>query len=170
MKKSCEQITEMLVDYADGQLSAGESRQVAEHLAKCKHCQSTLKALQQSIELAGVIWEDSLAETDTIHIAVPGKTRRIHWRRYAAVAASILIVMGISVTWRAMTRPPEPQPTFAEIERRISESGRAARLLAAAELLAGHPDAGHIVQEQYRYIAEAYPQTRAAAEAKLRIE
>ena len=170
MQKSCEQIERLLIDYADGQLSAGESRQVVEHLAKCEHCRSALRALKRSIELAGVIWEDSLAETDTIHIPVPGKTRRIHWHRYAAVAASILIVMGISVTWRAMTRPPEPQPTFAEIERRISESGRAARLLAAAEVLAEHADAGHIVQEQYRYIAEAYPQTRAAAKAKLRIE
>jgi anti-sigma factor RsiW len=170
MKKSCEQIAEMLVDYADGQLSASESRQVAEHLAKCEHCQSTLKALQRSIELAGVIWDDSLAETDTIHIPVPGKTRRIHWRRYAAVAASILIVIAISVTWRTTSKPAKPELTLAEIERRISESGRAARLLAAAELLAGHADAGHIVQEQYRYIAETYPQTRAAAEARLRIE
>ena len=170
MKKSCEQITEMLVDYTDGQLSAGESRQVAEHLAKCEHCRSTLKALQRSLDLAGIIWEDGLAETDTIHIPVPGKTRRILWRRYTAVAASILIVMGISVTWRTMTRPSHKELTFAEIERGISEAASAARLLKAAELLAEYPDAESIVKQQYRHIIDTYPETAAAAKAKLRIQ
>ena len=57
MQKLCEQITEMLVDYADGQLSAGESRQVVEHLAKCEHCRSILRALKRSLDLAGELFE-----------------------------------------------------------------------------------------------------------------
>lgn len=170
MKKSCEQIAEMLVDYADGQLPASEAGTVAGHLAECERCRKTLKALQRSLDLVGIIWEDGLAETEAIRIPASGKTRRIRWPHYVAIAASILIVMGISITWRVMTKRAKPQPTLAEIERRISESGRAARLLAAAELLAGHPDARHIVQGQYRYIAETYPQTRAAAEARLRMQ
>jgi len=59
---------------------------------------------------------------------------------------------------------------LAEIEREITESGSAARLLAAADLLAKYPDAKTIVERQYRYIVETYPETPAAAKAKLRIE
>jgi ERCC4-type nuclease len=96
------------------------------------------------------------------------RPKRLSWRRYAAIAASILIAAGISVIWR--TSPQEPALTFAEIEQRIEQSGRAARLLAAAELLAECPDAQSIVKQQYRYIVETYPQTAAAAQAKSRIQ
>lgn len=170
MGSSCKEIEQMLVDYADGQLSPGESSKVAEHLAKCEQCQRTLRALKKSLELAGVIWEDALAETEAIRIPIPKKVRKFRWAGYAAIAASVLLVVTISGVWRVLVRPTEEEPTFAEIERRITESGSAARLLAAADLLAPYPDAQQIVKQQYRYIVETYPETPAAAEAKLRIE
>lgn len=170
MQKSCEDITEMLVDYADGRLSPSESSEVAEHLVKCESCRRTLEALQRSLELTGVIWEDGLAETEAIRIPVPGKVRKFHWPRYAAVAASILLVVTISVVWRALVKSTEKEPTFVEIERKISESGSAARLLAAADLLAKYPDSEAIAKRQYHYVVKKYPKTPAAAEAKLRIE
>jgi hypothetical protein len=170
MQKSCREIDKMLVDYADGQLSPSESSEVAEHLAKCEHCRRTLEALQRSLELAAVIWEDGLAETEAIRIPIAHKTGKAHWPRYAAVAASVLLVVTISVVWRALVRPTEKEPTFSEIERKINESGSAARLLAATDLLAKYPDAKTIVERQYRYIVKTYPETPAAAEAKLRIE
>jgi len=67
-------------------------------------------------------------------------------------------------------KPTRKEVSFADIERRITESASAARLLAAAELLAEYPDAQSIVKEQYRYIVEAYPETAAAAEAKSKIQ
>ena len=67
MEKSCEKIEEMLVDYADGRLSPGESNKVAEHLEKCEHCRRILGALQRSLKLAEVIWADGLTETKEIH-------------------------------------------------------------------------------------------------------
>jgi len=76
----------------------------------------------------------------------------------------------ISGVWRALVRPTEEEPTFAEIERKITESCSAARLLAAVDLLAKYPDAETIVKKQYSYIVETYPETPAAAKAKLRIE
>ena len=54
--------------------------------------------------------------------------------------------------------------------RSINESGSAARLLAATELLTEYPDAKAIVKEQYRYIVEIYPETAAAAKAKSKIK
>jgi len=170
MQKSCKEISELLVDYADGQLLTSESSEVTEHLAKCERCRRTLQALQRSLELAGIIWADGLAETEAIHIPIPRKARKSHWPRYAAIAASILLVVTCSIVWRVLVRPASREPTLAEIERRIIESGNAARLLAATELLAEYPDAQSIVKEQYRYIVEIYPETAAAAKAKLRTE
>ena len=169
MKKSCENIEQMLIDYADGQLSPSDSSMVAEHLAQCEECRNVLDALQKSLELTGVIWADGLAETENIRIPA-AKTRKIRWPRYAAIAASILLVAIASVVWHTLVRPKEAELTFAQIERKITESGSAARLLAAAELLSENSEAEAIVKQQYQHIVETYPETTAAAKAKLRIK
>jgi predicted anti-sigma-YlaC factor YlaD len=166
--KSCEDIREMLVDYADGELSPGQLSEVTEHLETCEKCRKLLTALQKSLDLATVVWEDGLRETEVIKIPIRQKRARIHWFRYAAVAASILIVVTTSIIWREMNRPQKTEISFDEIERNITESANAARLLAATELLADYPDAKEIVQQQYRYIAETYPRTPAAAKIKLK--
>lgn len=170
MEKFCEDIEQMLVDYSDGQLSPSDSSNVAEHLTKCEECRKILDALQKSLELAGVIWADSLAETENIRIPAAHKTRRIRWLRYVAIAASILVVATTSIVWRTHVRTRGSELTFAEIERKIAESASAARLLAAAEMLAEYPDAQQIVNQQYRYIAETYSETTAASKAKLKVQ
>jgi len=168
MENSCKNIEEMLVDYLDGQLSPRDSSMVAEHLAQCEHCRNMLDGLQKSLELAGVIWADAHTEIEKIRITAV-RNRKILWLRYATIAASILLVATASVVWRTLVRPKESELAFAEIERKITESGSAARLLAAAELLSDNPNAEAIVKQQYRHIVETYPETAAAAKAKLRI-
>ncbi len=170
MKKSCEQIREMLVDYADGRLSPGDLNKVAEHLAKCRNCRRILDALQRSLELTEVIWADALEQTKDIRVSIPAKTKKIHWFRYAAVAAGILVVVTTSTLWRALVKPAKEEINFEDIERRITESANAARLLAAAELLARYSDNDAIVKEQYRYIVDTYPQTSEAEKARLKIQ
>jgi anti-sigma factor RsiW len=169
MEKSCEQIEKLLVDYADGELSPSESSQIAEHLSKCDRCRTTSAALQRSLELAGMVWADGLEEIRDAGVPQTRAARRFKWRRYAAVAAGILIVTGISIVSLTPTTPKQAEATFAEIEQEIEDSGRAARLLAAVELLAGCPDAQKLVKNQYCYIVQMYPQTPAAAQARLRI-
>lgn len=169
MEKFCEDIEKMLIDYADGQLSPSDSSKVAEHLANCENCRKLLNGLQKSLELAGVIWADAHTETENIRIPT-AKTRKIRWPRYAVIAASILLVATASVVWHTLTRPKVNELTFAEIERKIIESGNAARLLAAAELLSENPKAETIVKQQYQHIVETYPETTAATKAKLRIK
>jgi hypothetical protein len=170
MEKSCENIEEMLVDYADGLLSTGESNKVAGHLENCVPCRRTLEGLQKSLALAGVIWSDGLAETKEIRILIPGKLRNIPWTRYAAAAAGIILLLTTSVVWRTLMKPVDKEINFAEIERKITQAGTAARLLAATELLTEYPDAQSIVKKQYRYIVETYPETSAANKAKLKIQ
>ena len=168
MKKSCEHFEQMLVDYADGQLSPSDSNKIAEHLVQCEKCQKLLDALKKSLELAGVIWADGLSETEKIRIPA-AKSRKIRWPRYAAIAASILLVATASVVWHTFTKPKADELTFAEIERKITDSGSAARLLAAAELLSDNPEAETLVKQQYLHIVETYPETAAATKAKSRI-
>jgi len=170
MQKSCKEIDKMLVDYADGRLPLGESSEVAEHLAKCERCRRILNALQRSLELTGIIWQDGLAETEDIHIPIAHKTRQAHWPRYAAIAAGILLIFTVSVIRHALVDPSKSGPPFAEIERRISDSASATRLLAAADLLAKYPDTEAIAKRQYHYVVKTYPETPAASKAKLRIE
>jgi predicted anti-sigma-YlaC factor YlaD len=170
MKRSCEKISEMLVDYADGRLSASESSEVDEHLAKCDDCRKTLRALQRSLELASAIWEDGLAETEAIHIPVAHKIKKAHQYKYAAIAASILLIFTGSIALHVLVGPAKSEPTLAEIERRITDSASASRLLTAADLLAKYPDTKEIAKRQYHYVVKKYPQTSAAAQAKLRIQ
>ena len=169
MEKFCKDIEQMLVNYADGQLSPNNSNKVTEHLDQCANCRKLHNGLQKSLELASVIWADSLTETENIHIPTT-KTRKIRWPRYAAIAASVLSVATTSVVWHTLTRPRLSELTFSEIERKITESGSAARLLAAAELLSENPKAETIVKQQYQYIVETYPETAAATKAKSRIK
>ena len=170
MEESCKDIEDMLVDFADGRSSQSDSSKVAEHLGRCERCRALLDGLQKSLDLAGVIWADSLAETKEIRIPGPYKVKRLRWLRYAAIAASITLVVATSVVWLASTRPKETELTVAEIEREIIESGSAARLLAAAELLSKYPEAKTIVEQQYRSIVETYPETAAAVKAKSKIK
>lgn len=169
-EKSCEDIREMLVDYADGELSPGQSCEVTKHLETCENCRKLLEALQKSLDLATIVWEDGLKETEALKIPARPKTRKIHWLRYAAVAAGILFAVSTLLIRRGNNIPKESKLSFDEIEKNITDSANAARLLAATELLADYPDAKEIVEQQYRYIAKTYPQTPAAAEIKLKIQ
>jgi len=153
----------------DGQLSPSDSSNVAEHLTKCEECRKILDALQKSLELAGVIWADAHTETENIRVPVT-KNKKLPWLRYVAIAASIFVVATTSIVWRTLISPKESELTFAEIERKITESGSAARLLAAAELLSENPKAETIVKQQYQHIVETYPETSAATKAKSRIK
>lgn len=168
-QKSCNEIEEMLVDYADGELSPSELSQVAAHLAECERCRKTAEALKSSLELVNVLWQDALTEAESIHIAVPRSRWRL-WRQYAAVAASILVLFGAYFFRRDLARPSKHEVTFAEIERKVAQAGNAARLLAATDLLAKYPATEALAKRQYCYIVETYPDTPAAAKVQLRMK
>jgi anti-sigma factor RsiW len=169
MEESCHEIEPMLVDYADGQLPPDESREVAGHLEECESCRRILAALRRSLELAEVIWRDGLAETQTISVPAPKKPARL--RPLGYVAAAAVIVLGSCLAlWLIRPGPASREVSFEQIQRHIADSGDAARLLAATELLAQYPDAQALVRRQYSYIIEQYPQTPAASEVRRRIQ
>ena len=165
-KAVCTEIADKLTAYADGELPQQESGMVAEHLAQCPDCRKTLSALEDSLRLAHIIWDDNLTQADNIDLALPAKPRSPRRLWYAAVAAGILLAVTCSVIRYATVK----EPTFQEIEQHIAQAASATRLLAALELLAEYPDAEPIVQQQYRHIVDMYPETTAADKAKARIK
>jgi predicted anti-sigma-YlaC factor YlaD len=172
MKKTCNDIQEMLVDYADGLLGQAESKEVVHHLAECDDCRKLLAVLQKSLECAKIVWEDGLNEAQAIKTPGIPKTFKVHWLRYAAVAASIMIITAVSVLWCSSNKPKEkpPELSFEEIEKNINDAGDAARLLAATQLLANSPQDKEFVEQQYRNIVERYPKTSVAERMKSKIQ
>jgi anti-sigma factor RsiW len=161
---------DLLVDYADGLLNPDESLQVAGHLLGCSDCQRKLKALQDSLALTQAIWQGNLAEIEDVQFPI---TSRFPWKRIQALAACILL--GIGLFWASHRQTTSndailPVPNLEQIERDIAQATMAAKLLAAADLMAKYPDARMLVQSQYRHIVEGYPHTNAALNAQLLIE
>lgn len=157
-KKPCQEIRDMLVDYADGELSEQDSQAVAKHLAECPACREVVRGLERSLHLAKAIWLDNLEAAKTISV----HRRMVRLLPWAAVAAAILIVAGTLVL-NSIHRPTEPDLAYAKIERQVAGVATAARLLAATQILAQCEGTESIVEEQCRYILNNYADTPAAA-------
>jgi predicted anti-sigma-YlaC factor YlaD len=170
-QNECKEIAGMLVDYSDGQLSEGKSQIVERHLKKCHNCRKYLGDLQQSLDVVKDIWQENLAEIESVEISVPTKVRRKANWKYAAIAAGLLIVAGIfSVTMPQNMQRPTDMMTAEQVERKISESASALRLLATADLLREYEGVKDILNKLYQNIIATYPDTKAAMEAKNRIK
>lgn len=167
---------ERLVAYADGDLSPSETKRIAEHIAACSDCQGVIEALERSLQVTQAIWKTSETQWSETRSSIEIRANRRSFRKVIAVAVSILLILGAGAMWRLLSEPSELTQTIgeeakvAELRLKIAESSDAARLLAAAELLNKYPEAESSVKERYRHIVETYPETAAAAEAKLKIQ
>jgi predicted anti-sigma-YlaC factor YlaD len=172
-KENCEQLEDLLVDYADDQLDPDECSTVAGHLRSCSNCRAKVGALNKSLELTRIIFQDNLSQIDDTGPAV-AKSGKIKWKRLAWAAAAVLLAAGGLLTFHAQqTRPVEQTITASsieEIDREINRALIAAKLLATAELMAESADNQNMVQKQYYHIAKTYPNTAAAQKAKLLIK
>jgi anti-sigma factor RsiW len=171
--ENCERIEDSLIDYADNLLSDDESSKVEEHLDICSNCQLKLEALDKSLRLTRIIFEDNLSQIEDIQLPAVKRTP-IRWIRPAAAAAVVLFVAGLLIVFQTLQTAPSEQTITAssieEIERQINQATIAAKLLATADLLTQDPENQNIVQDQYFHIIETYPNTSAAEKAKLLIK
>jgi len=161
---------DQLIDYADALLDTEASSELTEHLDTCAHCRRRVEALQQSLALSRCIWQDHLEALEDIRLPL---ARRFPWKRIRAVAACVLLGMGLFwASHHQMTSNDSilSAPNLEQIERDIAQATMAAKLLAAADLMTKYPDAQPLVQSQYRHIVEGYPDTFAAQDAKRLID
>lgn len=176
-ERTCKVVSkETLVAYADGDLSPGEAEQIAEHIATCPDCQAVTEALERSLQVTQAIWQTGQAQWPEIHSFDRIRSNRRPFKRAVAVAASVLLILGTGAMWLLLSEPSERTLTvneetkIAELRLKITESSDAARLLAAAELLSNYPEAESGVKQRYQHIVETYPETAAAARAKLKMQ
>lgn len=171
--QNCQQIADILVDYADNKTDENDSRQVAHHLTHCPDCRKIVEALQKSLQLTEIIWQD-IAEQNK-NVAMPSLDKRAKQRsgilKYTAIAAGFLIAATLFLT---LYDSPSPTPiaqtgnasiSLREIELDIAQITQAARLLAMVDIAIQR---GRITNgnDQYKYIIEKYPHTSAATKAK----
>ncbi len=171
--ENCKRIEDLLIDYADNQLPPDESSKVAEHLSFCLNCRLKVEALNKSLILTRIIFQDNLSQIEDIQLPV-AKSTKIKWIRPTAVAAAVLFVAGLVLMFQTHQTAPIEQTltasSFDTIEREINHATIAAKLLATADLMTKYPDNQNIVQNQYYHIVETYPNTSAAEKAKLLIK
>ena len=58
---TCQELVELVTDYLEGLLSAAQRARFEEHLAKCAGCRNYLSQMRQTIKLAGMLTEESIA-------------------------------------------------------------------------------------------------------------
>ena len=58
---SCQELVELVTDYLEGALGAGDLRRFEEHIARCDGCTRYLEQLRITIRITGTITTDDLS-------------------------------------------------------------------------------------------------------------
>jgi mycothiol system anti-sigma-R factor len=101
---SCDYPRTTLHGYLDGELDASRSAEFERHLESCRECANTLdseESLRSALQHAGLYEHAPVSlrkkiRADLQTATAPSRTLRIPMWRWAAVAAAILIVVGVS--------------------------------------------------------------------------
>jgi len=165
---NCRDIEERLVAYADADLTDEAKAGIEQHLAQCPDCRDLLCCLNRSLDLTQILWQDNLNDVLHTSSARSFSPRVASALRYVGIAAAVLIVVTVGL-WSVKGRPNKSM-SLVQIQLKMEEAARAARLLAAADLLAGRPDYADIVQQKYQYIVKVFPSTASAQAAQTRLE
>lgn len=174
-RELCEEFAPLLVELADGELPEAQVQVVHEHLKTCSHCRKMSDALNRSLGLTRAIWTDAESKSATTAPVLGRGARR--WARAGAglAAAGVLLAIGIQATWRHMrprqiqTQVTQTELTPERMETIAARAGVSAQMLAAAEYLAENGGA-ELARERLIYLADAYPETDAAAVARSRLK
>ena len=59
---TCHEVVEIITDYLEGVLPAGDRRRVEEHLAICDGCTTYLEQMRETIRLTGMLTEEQIPE------------------------------------------------------------------------------------------------------------
>lgn len=178
---TCTECLDLLADYADGQVGDRARRPLEAHLADCGDCRAQLAVERR---LSGLL-QCSIAAAPNRHFLIwptraarpPAKVYR--WRA-ATAAASFAAAAMLALFWRCWPSPigqavasrsatnsttVVAEQSFADVEAAIEREASAARLAASAEMLGTEPAASEYAIEAMRWVAEAFPETKAGRRA-----
>jgi hypothetical protein len=178
----CSVIADLLVDFADGELTVEQRHRVADHLSTCPECRADLRLLERSLELAQSVWQQAAVSLGQDIASSPRALSRMpkatstgrflpRGRRAiaACVAACILLLLTASAVWwlpqrrrdgqpietiARQTESPSPALTSDSIDRFISGQARSARLAVVVQILASQPGLESYKANEERYLAE----------------
>ena len=167
MKNSpCASIEDKLVDYADGELAEEEMAVIEAHLAVCSECRELVGHLNRSLDACQTLWQDKLVEAVSCSgEEARGQRSRLGW--YVGLAAGVMIL--IAIGFAGYAQKSATALDFDQVQRQVEEAGRAARLLAVADLLKDRCGYDGLVERKYQYIVKTFPGTDFAEEARLRL-
>lgn len=74
---TCQEIVEIVTEYLEGALPAGERARFEQHLLACDGCAGYLDQMRQTIRLMGKLNEESLAPAQIASLLVAFRT----WKR-----------------------------------------------------------------------------------------
>lgn len=163
----CATIEGKLVDYADGELQEEEMGAIEAHLAVCTECRRLLVHLNRSLDACQTLWEDMLAEAVSCSDeAARGQRARGGW--YVGLAAGVMVL--IAIGFAGYAQKSARAVDLDQVQRQMAEAGRAARLLAVADLLRDRCGYDDLVERKYQYIVQTFPASDFAEEARSRLK
>lgn len=110
--------TEKCMLYLWGEMSESESDGFVEHLEQCPACKAEVDKLaptvrsMQAVEVEGLPEDSAERIARRLSVATQKRSHRL-WigpRRALAVAASLLLILGLSVMYRSILNPAEQVP------------------------------------------------------------
>jgi hypothetical protein len=132
-------------------------------------------ALERSLHVTRVIWQTREAQWPKTYRFDKLKSSRRLLKAVAVVAASILLILGISVSWRVLsgsserTRTVSGEPTATEIEVAANRAALAAQMLAVADLLSSQPGGERYAVNRYSDVITSFPETEQSAKARVHL-
>ena len=169
MNTTCEQIQEKLVAYADRELSQEESSNVARHVSQCPGCRDLVLALEESLAIVIEAWDRGGSQTPERSQAIRGLKPKPYRTLIKAMAAVVLLALGLWLAIAEHGSPPAQTPSLAQIQAHIETEAKASMLLSAAQMLENLEGYQGLTARQYRQVIDIFPETSAAATAKTRI-
>jgi len=68
MEMTCKEMVELITDYLEGVLPEGDRLNFERHLEGCRGCTAYLSQMRQTIQLAGILTEESLSEKAKVEL------------------------------------------------------------------------------------------------------
>ena len=101
------------------------------------------------------------------------RRHRISMRRWASVAAALVLALGgMILIWTQTTQPGKPRlerMTAQQVKMMITREALASQTLEVADLIAAQTGGIEYASTRYRHLTSAYAETKAARVAKSRL-